>query len=198
MYFSLFFNNGRFTPYTWLQLHVILRRCSKFFWCWFHAVDVFAPCRLYQLAHSTGMFWRGVASDAGSIEDLVKKLCRHDPSQRLPMKKLSCSCQFVKQLASIWWAWWVCLCLRTGGVSNIKDHAWYKAQPLCGKSLCNLFSNLGLNWLKDFDWDEFEMLKMEPPYKPAVPQWFANCVEIASFSNFCSLGQFPKYELSWY
>ena len=25
---------------------------------------------------------------SGTIEDLVKKLCRHDPSQRLPMKKL--------------------------------------------------------------------------------------------------------------
>ena len=66
----------------------------------------------------------------GSIEDLVKKLCRHDPSQRLPMK--------------------------TGGVSNIKEHAWYK----------------------DFDWEEFEMLKMEPPYKPAVK----SKKDIANFS----------------
>eukprot|EP00434_Breviolum_minutum_P025817 symbB.v1.2.022822.t1/scaffold2042.1/size196763/5 len=55
----------------------------------------------------------------GSIEDLVKKLCRHDPSQRLPMK--------------------------TGG---------------------------------DFDWEEFEMLKMEPPYKPAVK----SKKDIANFS----------------
>ena len=42
-----------------------------------------------------GCFEGVFASDAGSIEDLVKKLCRHDPSQRLPMKTLSCSCSLL-------------------------------------------------------------------------------------------------------
>ncbi|CAL1156629.1 unnamed protein product [Cladocopium goreaui] len=66
----------------------------------------------------------------GTIEDLVKKLCRHDPSQRLPMK--------------------------SGGVSNVKEHSWYK----------------------DFDWKAFENLTMETPYRPAVK----SKKDIANFS----------------
>lgn len=56
----------------------------------------------------------------GTIEDLIKNLCKKEPSERLAMKK--------------------------GGASNIRAHAWYKG----------------------FQWEAFQNLSMDPPYKPAV------------------------------
>eukprot|EP00913_Durusdinium_trenchii_P031401 g29400.t1 len=76
----------------------------------------------------------------GAAEDLVKKLCRQDPSQRLPMKMPSL--QEVN--------------LRSGGITKIKEHSWYEG----------------------FNWEDFEALKMETPYQPAVK----SKTDIANFS----------------
>jgi len=66
----------------------------------------------------------------GAAEDIIKSLCKKEPSERLAMKK--------------------------GGTNNIKKHAFYK----------------------DFDWQAFENLRMDPPYKPQVK----NTKDIANFS----------------
>jgi cGMP-dependent protein kinase len=56
----------------------------------------------------------------GPVENLVKALCAHNPSERLAMKK--------------------------GDIGNIKSHQWFKG----------------------FNWEEFNELKMKPPYLPSV------------------------------
>eukprot|EP00931_Biecheleriopsis_adriatica_P097314 TRINITY_DN7107_c0_g5_i1.p1 TRINITY_DN7107_c0_g5~~TRINITY_DN7107_c0_g5_i1.p1 ORF type:complete len:780 (-),score=209.02 TRINITY_DN7107_c0_g5_i1:63-2402(-) len=66
----------------------------------------------------------------GQAEDLIKCLCKKDPSDRLPMKK--------------------------GGVSNIQKHNWYRG----------------------FDWQAFDNLSLDPPFRPVVK----SKKDIANFS----------------
>ena len=84
----------------------------------------------------------------GSAEDLVKKLCRQDPSQRLAMKPLGYKAPERYTVD-----------VRNGGTQNIKDHGWYEADR----------PEVFPKWTwQGFDWTAFQELRMPTPYQPAA------------------------------